>query len=208
MGGADALAVALAMLERPHSVRLARHARLPAGVTLLLEIAAGEGQAAVRATRLTGRSDRTLEKAAGFFIEQVLLQPGGDSYRVLGCNRGAAIGDLRRNMALIMRWLHPDVAPNGASDSQMSRSIFANRITQAWESIKTEERRSAYDAALAAKERETSRRTAPRDTPGSDHKERRVHAGWKSSRGRRLVIQRVQSVGFWSRLRQLLGGGR
>ncbi|MFZ1110238.1 MAG: hypothetical protein WAN43_18055 [Rhodomicrobium sp.] len=207
MTGADALAVALAMLERPHSVRLAQHARLPAGVTLLLEIAAGEGQAISRATRLTGRSDGTLQKAAGFFIEQVLLQPGGDSYRVLGCNRGAAICELRRNMALIMRWLHPDVAANGSSDSRMSRSVFANRITQAWASIKTEERRSAYDAALAAKEREASRKAVPSKALRSDHKERRVHAGLKSS-GRRLVIQRVQSEGFWSRLRQLLGGHR
>jgi hypothetical protein len=206
MTGADALAVALAMLERPHSVRLAQNARLPVGVTLLLEIAAGDGQAVRRATDLTGRSDGTLRKAAGFFIEQVLLQPGGDSYRVLGCNRGATISELRRNMALIMRWLHPDVAANGSSDNTMSRSVFANRITQAWESIKTKEKRSAYDAALAARERE--RKSVPSKAPRSDHKERRVLSGTKNSCSRRLVIKRVRSEGFWSRLRQFLGGDR
>jgi hypothetical protein len=206
--GADALAVALAMFERPHSVRLAQHARLPAGVTLLLEIAAGERQAVSLARRLTGRSDGTLRKAAAFFIEQVLLQPGADSYRVLGCDRVAATGDLRRNMALIMRWLHPDVAADGCSGSQMSRSVFANRVTQAWESIKTEERRSAYDGALAAKEREASRNAVPLPAPGGDLQGRRVHAGRQHRRAGRLVIQRVRSESFWSRLRHFLRGGR
>ena len=115
MARADALAVALAMLERPRAAKFAQSCRLPEGVTFLLEIAAGEAQAVSKANQLTGRSEGTLQKAAGFFIEQVLLHPGGDSYRVLGCDRATSLTELRRNMALIMRWLHPDVVTEGTT---------------------------------------------------------------------------------------------
>jgi hypothetical protein len=39
-----------------------------------------------------------------------------------------------------LRWLHPDLDANGA------RSIFAHRVTEAWNNLKTPERRAAYDA--------------------------------------------------------------
>ena len=42
-------------------------------------------------------------------------------------------------MALLMRWLHPDVAREG------ERSVFAARIAAAWNTLKTPERRAAYD---------------------------------------------------------------
>jgi hypothetical protein len=176
MAGDDALFVALAMLERPHTVKVAQGSSLRPGITLLLEIAAGDAQAMARAEALTKRSAATLQKAAAFFIEQVLLQPGGDSYRVLGCNRGAANAELRRNMALIMRWLHPDLATCEGADHQMHRSIFANRITQAWESIKTEERRHSYDASLAAKERTKPGRASAVLAPRSEPKASGAHA--------------------------------
>jgi hypothetical protein len=206
MAGADALFVALTMLETPRSVKLAQSSRLPPGVTFLLEIAAGEAQAVSQASKMTGRSQGALRTAASFFIEQVLLQPGGDSYRVLGCNNGAPIGELRRNMALIMRWLHPDVTAHGSADGHMDRSIFANRITQAWGSIKTEERRASYDLALAAKERDNARKTVSNAAFGAGP--RRIFEGSKNRRGKRLIVQRVETGSFWSRLRQLLGGRR
>ena len=109
MPRSDALAAAISMLERPHAAKLAWSSRLPEGVTFLLEIAAGEAPALGNAAQLTGRTEATLQKAAGFFIEQVLLSPDGDSYRILGSDRGAPLAELRRNMALIMRWLHPDL---------------------------------------------------------------------------------------------------
>lgn len=39
----------------------------------------------------------------GVLIEQVLLSPLDDSYRVLRAKRGASLRELRRHMALIMR---------------------------------------------------------------------------------------------------------
>jgi len=207
MRRADALVAAMSMLERPHATKLARASRLPEGVTFLLEIAAGEAQALRRASQLTGRTDATLQKAAGFFIEQVLLYPGGDSYRILGADGGTSLSELRRNMALIMRWLHPDVTSDAFSSSVLNRSLFASRITQAWETVKTEERRSAYNSSLAAKEPLLKRGTNSKPLTKTLKMAYRVRATTNSST-KRLIVQRVKSEGFWARLRSLLGGGQ
>jgi hypothetical protein len=42
-------------------------------------------------------------------------------------------------MALLLRWLHPDVAAGA------ERSVFTARITAAWDDLKTPERRAGYD---------------------------------------------------------------
>ena len=111
----------------------------PPGIVQLLRIAAGERDALMAACEQTGRSSATIERAAVFFIEQVLLSPDADSYRVLGADRGASDGELRRNMALLLKFVHPDVA-----DAQ---SLFVRRVTQAWNDLKSPERRAAYDEA-------------------------------------------------------------
>jgi hypothetical protein len=109
-------------------------------------------------------------------------------------------------MALIMRWLHPDLASDALSSSNLlDRSLFARRITQAWETVKTDERRAAYNTSLAAKspprlgkQNRSSARTI-KIAPRTDAR--------KSDTTKQLVMQRVKSRGFWSRLRFLLGGG-
>lgn len=210
MAGADALIAALAMIDCPHAARLSPSSQLPSGVTLLLEIAAGEEQTLSRAVQRTGRQEAILQKAAAFFIEQVLLHPGGDSYRVLGCDKAASTAEARRNMALLMRWLHPDVASDGANDHPLDRSLFANRITQAWETIKTDERRAAYNASLAVKSSEGNLKAATSTGTKQIKRPARIDAVRANRRrpGRRLVIKRLESEGFWSRLRKLLRGLR
>ena len=203
MPRADALVAAITMLESPHATKLARISRLPDGVTFLLEIAAGEAQALSRASQLTGRTEATLQRAAGFFIEQVLLYPGGDSYRTLGSDGQTPLNELRRNMALIMRWLHPDVASDASSSSVLNRSLFASRITQAWETVKTGERRSAYNSSLAAKEPHLKRGTNTKPLTKTIKPAHRMHA---TTNGfpKRLIVQRIKSEGIWSRIRSLL----
>jgi hypothetical protein len=204
MPRSDALAAAISMLERPHAAKLARSSRLPEGITFLLEIAAGEAPALGKAAQLTGRTEATLQKAAGFFIEQVLLSPDGDSYRILGSDRGAPLAEMRRNMALIMRWLHPDLASD-ASSSLLDRSLFASRITQAWETVKTDERRTAYNTSLAAKQSPPRLGKNTRALTRTIKIVLRIDARKKNA-NKQLVMQRVKSKGFWSRLRFLLGG--
>lgn len=138
-GQTTALGVALGLLTVPQRVRAARAEPLPAGVLSLLQIACGEDAVVADAAKRSGRDPEMLRRAAAFYIEQVLLHRDSDVYRVLGASPDATAADLRRNMALLLRWLHPDI------DRKGERSIFAGRVTAAWEQVKTPERRAAYD---------------------------------------------------------------
>jgi hypothetical protein len=135
-----ALQLALDLHRDPWGARLVRQQPLPGGMRVLLSVAAGDDTAseAAAAARL-GRPAPSVREAATFFIEQILLAPGTDSYRALGAGPAASTAELRQNMALLMRWLHPDVA------REAERAVFAQRIAAAWNTLKTPERRAAYD---------------------------------------------------------------
>lgn len=139
MGEAAALRMALDLVHVPSRVRYLRSLPLPEGVPLLLRIAASDERAGELAVELTGRSVERLREAAFFFIEQILFAPNADSYRVLGADPGATAAELRRNMALLQRWLHPDVQHHD------NRAVFARRVAVAWNDLKTPARRAAYD---------------------------------------------------------------
>jgi curved DNA-binding protein CbpA len=94
------------------------------------------------AAAMVDRSREVVQRAAEFFIEQILFAPNADSYRVLGASPQASAADLRQNLGLLLRWLHPDVEVCG------ERSIFIGKVTAAWNDLKTPERRAAYDEAL------------------------------------------------------------
>jgi hypothetical protein len=141
VGSGDGIRVAIELLHVPSRVRIARTEPLPAGVVFLLRIAAGEAEAERTAIASTGRPRELIRQAAIFFIEQVLLCRNSDSYRVLGADSQASIGELRRNMALLVKWLHPDQDPRG------QRSVFASRVIRAWDDLKTPKRRASYDDA-------------------------------------------------------------
>jgi hypothetical protein len=134
-----ALKIAIDLMHVPSQVRLSRLEPLPDGVLLLLRIASGDDEADRTAIDLTGRSMETVRRAATFFIEQILFAPEADSYRVLGADRQASAGELRRNVALLLKWLHPDV------DRRSERSVFVGKVTGAWNNLKTPDRRAAYD---------------------------------------------------------------
>lgn len=136
-----AIRLAVDLLQLPSRVRHIRDGALPDGMEQLLRVAVGEEPALKQAGEWTSRPDDALRKAAGFFIEQILLADGSDSYRVLGATPSASNDDLRRNMALLVRYLHPDIVGTD------TKAIYANRVTYAWNDLKTPERRAAYDSA-------------------------------------------------------------
>ena len=140
----EALRVAIDIVQAPSRVHHARTSPLPGGVVEVLEIAAGDEALIARIAHETGRAPSLVVEAATFFIEQVLLYPEADSYRMLGATPLAPSAELRRNMALLMRWLHPDLMKCA------ERSVFANRISNAWDSLKTADRRVSYDDQRAA----------------------------------------------------------
>ena len=139
MGDAVALRLAINLLHFPSRVRSVRSAPLPDDVLVLLHIAAGDEEAIRAAVESVDRPCGVVQEAAAFFIEQVLFNPDADSYRVLGAKPETPYAELRRNMALLLKWLHPD------RDRHGERAIFAKRVTRAWNSLKTEERRAVYD---------------------------------------------------------------
>lgn len=157
-----ALIAALTVAREPSISRIAARSPLPPGVSFLLEVAAGNQDAVAAARAATGQSEETLRFAAGFYIEQVLFNREADSYRVLGGMQDMQSAELRLQMALLMKWLHPDITVNSEPNSDRDRQVFVSRVTRAWEDIKTDERRAAYDATLAsAKWRATAK---PRST--------------------------------------------
>lgn len=139
MNELSALSLALELQHSPWQARRMRTIPLPPDVQILLHVAAGDEQAIRKASEAMARSRESVCEAAGFFIEQVLLHSDADSYRVLGAGPEASTAELRRNMALLLKWLHPDL------DRNRERSIFTARVTNAWNDVKTPERREAYD---------------------------------------------------------------
>jgi DnaJ domain len=159
----EALRLAIDLLHVPSSVRRVRMNPLPQGVAFLLRIAAGDGRAMQEAVRTADRSADVILAAATFFIEQILLTAEADSYRVLGATPNATPHELRHNMALLLKWLHPDNAP------EAQQSVFVNRVTMAWDDLKTPERRAAYDRAkelLKPKKPSHGRQKGLRRAPG------------------------------------------
>lgn len=190
-----ALKIAIDLVHIPSQVRLVRSDPLPDGVAALLRIAAGETEAEADAADFTGRSRAAVREAAAFFIEQILFAPNADSYRVLGTSPQASAAELRRNIALLLRWLHPDLDPRG------ERSIFIRRVTAAWNDLKTPERRAAYDAQLRASSAGRKSRTVRskagrnRGVNGGQAGANRSHFGGKARPGvRPSFFRRALSV--------------
>lgn len=145
MGRLAAIEIAFSLIAQPALIRCVADMPLPSGVTTLLEIAAGDPQANHNVALVYRRPQPHLAEACGFFIEQVLLAERADSYRILGCRGDEPHHHLRRHMALLLRWLHPDRVILPAHGFRIDRTVFAHRVTKAWEDLKTVDRRAAFD---------------------------------------------------------------
>lgn len=153
--GDAAIKLAIELLHMPSRVRFARGQPLPTGVLQLLQIAAGDERMVELVVRVLERPRQIVVNASAFFVEQILLDPESSHYRVLGAEHTATTAELRRNMALLLRGLHPDVEHAG-------RSVFAQRVTAAWDQLKTPERRAAYDRQLRLAPNAPSQRSLPK----------------------------------------------
>jgi len=181
--------MAIDLMRAPSNVRRVRAAPLPRDIGKLLAIAAGDEAVTSEAKRGTNRPEPSLREAAAFYIEQILLHPDADHYRVLGAPPEATNAALRRNMALMIRWLHPD-QKNGDD-----RSVFVVRVTRAWNELKNEDRRAAYDLN---RRRELSKHAAHQ----LKRDQKRSVASSIGTRSRR------PPVGLLKRLMMTLFGGR
>jgi hypothetical protein len=139
-----AMKSAIGLLHLPSSVRHVRCEPLPPGIDQLLRIASGDEQVAREMAEQTERPLSVIQDAAIFYIEQIMLSPDSDCYRVLGASPTTSAPDLRRNMALLISWLHPDKNLSG------ERAVFAARVTEAWDTLRNPDRKAVYDATLLA----------------------------------------------------------
>lgn len=185
MSEAGALKAALELLRLPSQVRVARNRPLPAQTVILLRIAARDHEAEHDAARLTGQHSDACRQAAIFFIEQVLLGPGSNSLRILGFNGPAPLHQLRRHMALLLKWLHPDTA------SDEPRSTMARRVIEAWNELKAH-----------AREREEPLRLTTEDSPQASNSSI-APSIWKTDASRRGRTNSQPLARGW-RLRRLL----
>jgi hypothetical protein len=203
MREATALEVAVGLLHLPSRVRTLRGGDLPSDLETLLRIVAGDDRALADALRSAEVSEQTVLTAASFYIEQVLLHPDADSYRALGVNPDAPTDQLRRHMALLLRWLHPD------REANVARAVFVGRVTKAWNNLKTAERRAVYDA-----ERGKIADSSSSGLPVPSGAAKSVHSSTHGANGRprrfetRAPRRRSTSRGVWRFLRHLIGQDR
>src|SRR5262249_42819931 len=101
---------------------------LPTDILEIMRIAAGSSEICQSASQVTGQPPVVLIEAARFYLQQVLLRPDADSYRVLGLAPGASRELARRHMRYLLQWLHPDV--NRDWDS-----VYAERVLKAWREV-------------------------------------------------------------------------
>lgn len=194
-----AVRAALYLTAIPSHCGQLRNAPLPDGVDALLRIVANDGDAIKRCAERLEKTSTELREAAAFYLEQIILTPGADSYRVLGTQRHAPATELRRNLALLCRWLHSDICED------LSRSIFFLRVMQAWNDLKTPERRAAYDAGLGV---QTSAMNPSRASKishdrnevkrkGVDRGARGGKLGQKEQAARMTGLRKSRSKGLW-----------
>jgi len=144
MDTSSALRTAISLHLLPAQYPKIKQSPLPENVHVLLLIAVGDETEMQNAVQVTKHPKETIKQAAISFIENILLYPGADSYRVLGTNPDASSDALRRNMALMVRYLHPDISHN-------DNPALVTRVTTAWNDLKTPEKRATYNAQISQK---------------------------------------------------------
>ncbi|WP_240098646.1 J domain-containing protein [Thermomonas flagellata] len=142
--GDDALHWALALLQAPGERHVLRRRPLPGGIERLLLIAGGEApEVLAQAAAETQEPPARLIEAARFYAREVLFHPQADAYRLLGATADADAAVLKRHHRLLQHWLHPDRV------REAEDAVFAARINQAWNRLRTPALRAAYDAGQA-----------------------------------------------------------
>ncbi|HET8897219.1 MAG TPA: DnaJ domain-containing protein, partial [Rhodanobacteraceae bacterium] len=135
----DALEQALALQRAPLLRFSLRDRPLAPGITRVIQLAAAsQPLLADTAARLGLTEDGVLE-AVRFYLQQVLFEGEPEAYRSLGAAPAASTDEIREHFRWLQRWLHPD----RASDDGFAP--FAAKLNWAWQQLRNEHKRSAYD---------------------------------------------------------------
>ena len=123
-------------------LRLREH-KLPEGMLLLLRIAAGDSQAIELGQSMSNETGSAVSEAAVMFIQHLMFYPGSSSFRVLGVEPSASDAQIKEHYRWLVRWLHPD------RNADEWDAVYAERVTLAWQDLRTPDRRLAYEESLA-----------------------------------------------------------
>lgn len=153
MSGPRGIDLAIDLARMPALARSLEEFPLPADIFDVMQVAAGVREACQSASQETGQPVAVVVEAARFYVQQVLLRPDADPYRVLGLPPGASREVARRHLGCLLQWLHPDV--NKDLDS-----IYTDRVLKAWREISANadsSRPPASRSARPVKSRRTKR---------------------------------------------------
>lgn len=138
-----AVELALALMAAPRGLDEVRARDLPQDMLAALKAAAGDPLTLANEAQRYRCSEPEVREACAIFVQQVLLDEGNDPFRTLGCPPDAAEEQLRQHYRWLQRWLHPDRDPEGWV------SVFADRVTRAWNALKHADARAMARSAAA-----------------------------------------------------------
>ena len=153
MSGPKAINLAIDLARMPVFGKSWANLPLPTDIFEVMQIAACVPEACRSAAHDTDQPVTVLVEAARFYVQQVLLRPDADPYRVLGLEPGASREAARRHLRCLLQWLHPDV--NKDLDS-----IYTERVLKAWREISANpgpSRPPSSRSAAPSKSRRTKR---------------------------------------------------
>ena len=128
MSGPRGIDLALDLARMPVLAQSIDKPPLPSDIFEVMQIATASPEVCQSAARATGQPAAVLVEAARFYLQQVLLRPDADPYRVLGLPRGASRELARCHLRCLLQWLHPDV--NKDLDS-----VYTERVLKAWREV-------------------------------------------------------------------------
>lgn len=139
-------------------------ATLPEGVGEVIRLAGAKEESLRTAADLYQSDVMEIGEAARFFLQQVLLDPDADHYRLLGVNPEADNEQIRRQHRLLMRLFHPD----RHAGKECWTDSYATRVNEAYNVLRRPEARKRYhetwiNAAVTQRNAAAEGRPAPTD---------------------------------------------
>jgi hypothetical protein len=127
MRGPRAIDIALDVARMPRLARVLARRPLPPDILEVIRVAGSEDACHAAAVALR-RPAHQLRHAARFYLQQVMLHPEADAFRVLGLRPGATRVEARIHLRWLLMWLHPD--HNGDWEAP-----YAARVLAAWREL-------------------------------------------------------------------------
>lgn len=146
----EALELALALYRAPAQRFVLRDRGLPPDIGQVIRLASGNPELLQHAARRLREPESVVLEAVRFYLQQVLFDPDADAYRVLGLESNAPYERVREHYHWLQRWLHPDRRGDDWD------ALYAKRVNGAWNHLRNDTARHAYDQAHVASESSTS----------------------------------------------------